>query len=397
LRRVASAAATALGLLAVLFCCRGPAPLAAEAQAAASPAGAEASEEAGTADKADEADESATIDPMSVNAACYVCHMTFIREELSRMHLPEKITCIDCHGLSAAHANDENIGATPPDVTFEREEVDGSCRECHEDHDAPGAEVVARFVERALTDHRPICTDCHGTHKIEQTKEDGDGGGDDGNGSRPKEKPADDAEADAAAPAGRPAAESPFVVPNHYEQQAVAAGRKLGIGSAELEGPKSAEVLSHQTWTLVYKAGKAGIQPGGGIRIGMRHLCQWSQPQTTDPQEAGYLAVKTSNGAPVKVAVDFRRRFFLEYFAWHNMVEVILPERGLAPGETIRLTYGDRSGGSPGMRVQPFDERRFVFKVYVDAPGEGDYLPLARSPAVEIVAAEPHRLSLVNT
>jgi len=190
-------------------------------------------------------------------------------------------------------------------------------------------------------------------------------------------------------------AEPGFAVPNKYEEEAVAAGRKLGVGSAVLEGPKSAEVLSHQTWTLVYTAGKAGIAPGGGIRIGMRHLCQWSPPQTEDPQGVGYLTVTASNGAPVKVSVDFRRRFFLPYFAWHNMVEVILPERGLAPGETIRLTYGDRSGGSPGIRVQPFDEARFVFKVYVDAPGRGEYLPLADSPAIEIVAAEPYRLAVV--
>ena len=191
------------------------------------------------------------------------------------------------------------------------------------------------------------------------------------------------------------AAEPRFAVPNKYEDQAVAAGNQLGIGSAVLEGPKSVEVLSHQTWTLVYTAGKAGIEPGGGLRIGMRHLCQWSPPQTEDPQGVGYLNVTTSNDAPVKVSVDLRRRFFLPYFAWHNMVEVILPERGLTPGETIRLTYGDRAQGSPGIRVQPFDESRFVFKVYVDAPGQGEYLPLAESPAVEIVAAEPHRLAVV--
>jgi len=190
-------------------------------------------------------------------------------------------------------------------------------------------------------------------------------------------------------------AEPRLAVPNQYEEEAVAAGRKLGIGSAVLEGPKSVEVLSHQTWTLVYTAGKAGIEPGGGIRIGMRHLCQWSPPQTDDPKGVGYLSVTTSNQAPVKVSVDFRRRFFLPYFAWHNMVEAILPEQGLAPGETIRLTYGNRSGGSPGIRVQPFDERRFVFKVYADALGQGDYLPLADSPAVEVVAAEPHRLAVV--
>ena len=73
-----------------------------------------------------------------------------------------------------------------------------------------------------------------------------------------------------------------------------------------------------------------------------------------------------------------------------------MPVQGLAEGETIRVTYGDRRGGSPGMRVQPFDEARFGFKVYVDPRGNDDYLPLADSPALEIVAANPHRLKVVS-
>lgn len=188
---------------------------------------------------------------------------------------------------------------------------------------------------------------------------------------------------------------SEFHLHNPYEEKAIAEGQKLGIGSARLEGPQTVEVMSHQTWTLHYTAGKAGIRPGGGIRIGLRHLVQWSQPQTKDPKGVGYLTVKTTGDVPVKLDIDGGRRFFLEHFAWQNMVEVILPDRGLAPGETIRVTYGDRSEGSPGTRVQPFDESRFVFKVYVDALGQEKYLPLADSPAIEIVAADPYRLAVV--
>ena len=119
----------------------------------------------------DAEDDAPLIDPLSANAACYVCHMTFIYEEFSRVHLAEKITCIECHGVSGPHANDENIGATPPDITFEREEVDASCAECHEEHDAPARKVIARWLERRLSDCSPICTDCHGMHKIEQPEE----------------------------------------------------------------------------------------------------------------------------------------------------------------------------------------------------------------------------------
>jgi nitrate/TMAO reductase-like tetraheme cytochrome c subunit len=110
-------------------------------------------------------------DPMGPNAACYVCHLTFVREELSQTHLRAKITCIKCHGLSAKHANDENIGATKPDVTFARADVNAACRKCHRKHDVPPEKVVARWLERRLTESPPVCTDCHGTHKIERAAE----------------------------------------------------------------------------------------------------------------------------------------------------------------------------------------------------------------------------------
>jgi len=107
------------------------------------------------------------IDPLGPNAACYVCHMTFVHEEMSVVHKAEQVTCIKCHGLSAAHANDEHIGATPPEVSYPREKIDAACAECHEDHDVPASKVLARFFERKLPpDAAPVCTDCHGRHRI---------------------------------------------------------------------------------------------------------------------------------------------------------------------------------------------------------------------------------------
>jgi len=114
----------------------------------------------------EDADET---NPLGANAACYICHIPFVREELGKIHLEAKVPCIECHGLSAAHANDEDIGATPPDVVFKRNQIDASCRKCHKTHDAPAQQVVARFIERRLSPKPAVvCTDCHGTHKIQR-------------------------------------------------------------------------------------------------------------------------------------------------------------------------------------------------------------------------------------
>jgi hypothetical protein len=133
----------------------------------------EAASEQAAADDEQQADDEAAANSLAINGACYVCHIPFVGEEVGRVHVAEQIGCIKCHGLSAAHANDEHVGATPPDVVYKREEVDRMCLECHETHKAPATAVVGRFVERKLPARpAPICTDCHGTHRIEEAAAD---------------------------------------------------------------------------------------------------------------------------------------------------------------------------------------------------------------------------------
>ena len=91
-----------------------------------------------------------------------------MKEPLARNHQLKGISCAKCHGPSIAHANDEHVGATRPDTTFPREKVDKACKVCHEEHDVPATQVIARYLERKLPS-RPaaICTDCHGSHRID--------------------------------------------------------------------------------------------------------------------------------------------------------------------------------------------------------------------------------------
>ncbi len=112
------------------------------------------------------------LDPLGANAACYICHIPFVREELAKVHLKAKVTCIKCHGVSAAHANDEDIGATKPDHPYRRDQVDRMCAKCHPKHDVPARQVIARFQQRDLPPKKAaVCTDCHGRHHIERAAE----------------------------------------------------------------------------------------------------------------------------------------------------------------------------------------------------------------------------------
>ncbi len=67
---------------------------------------------------------------------------------------------------------------------------------------------------------------------------------------------------DASADIAKSNTEAVHLAPLKNEAEAVEKGETIGVGSAWLEGPKTAEVFTYQAWTIVYTAGKVGIKPG---------------------------------------------------------------------------------------------------------------------------------------
>lgn len=186
----------------------------------------------------------------------------------------------------------------------------------------------------------------------------------------------------------------PWPAPNNLEAAAMEKAREAGAGTIELIGPDEVTVRSHQTWTLRYTAGSGGLARGGSVYIGMRHMQHLACPPQTDrPAEACYV---TASGPPAaKVACEVPEGTTPQFFAWQHMVRAIVTGEALQPGESLDIVLGDTSRGGPGMRVQPFDETRYMFKTYVDIQGDDTILPLPASPAVAIIAAEPALMNVV--
>ena len=132
------------------------------------------------------------------NMACFVCHANYRGELLAESHAKVNVGCINCHGDSFAHRNDED-NTTPPETMYSVEKIDpfcqachdahdipakkiiarwikqkekkpdATCEGCHEDDDVPPEKVVARWKERNLDESdlaRIVCTDCHGDHRM---------------------------------------------------------------------------------------------------------------------------------------------------------------------------------------------------------------------------------------
>ncbi|MCX7015729.1 MAG: cytochrome c3 family protein [Candidatus Sumerlaeota bacterium] len=106
--------------------------------------------------------------PPADNSRCYVCHGNMKDEPLAQRHERASVGCVDCHGESGAHEEDED-NTTPPDTMFAPEAIAPLCERCHQTHNAPATKVIARWLERCPTKSNPaevLCTDCHGAHRL---------------------------------------------------------------------------------------------------------------------------------------------------------------------------------------------------------------------------------------
>jgi hypothetical protein len=163
----------------------------------------------------------------------------------------------------------------------------------------------------------------------------------------------------------------------------------LGKVTCGLRGPVVAG--SYQTCVLTYAAGFAGIDDTGSLKIVMRYATDAGTPQFDDPRAANYTTAVASNGASVRLRYDLKDNVR----PWGKTIHVKVLQGYLRQGETITLTLGDRSGGSPGWRLQTFLENTFELRVLVDRYATYVYEQLPNSPTFRIGPGEPVRLVAV--
>ena len=145
----------------------------------------------------------------------------------------------------------------------------------------------------------------------------------------------------------------------------------LGQLSADT-GPFEARSLA--TFTQTWVVGTQEVAPGGGIAVTRHFLGNYGAFQTDDPGGDGLVSIASSNvsarfvagGTPLAgMHGGFRGAAPVLFFR--------LAEGRLEPGDTVTVTYGDRSGGGSGLLMPSFSSDRMPFPLYV-AFEEGGHL-----------------------
>lgn len=174
-------------------------------------------------------------------------------------------------------------------------------------------------------------------------------------------------------------------VPNCYPGPPCVAPQHAGHAVVTPTG--KFEAGSYQTFRLTYTAGPYGIDDSGSIKVAFRYASDQGKPQFADPAAPNYTTVVASNGAVLEYRYDVKQNIR----PWDQVVYIKVVKNYLSAGDTITITFGDRSGGSPGMRIQTFVERHFEFRVLVDPIAIYHYVLLPEQPAIEIIPGPPSR------
>ncbi len=157
------------------------------------------------------------------------------------------------------------------------------------------------------------------------------------------------------------------------------------IGWVSLSPGELVVAGSHASFTLVFTAGRFGVDDTGSIRICTRQVSDLARPQFADPEAANYVSAEASNGAVLRLSFDPK----LAMRPWSRTLTVTVERGFLSPGDTITVRLGDRRGGSPGLRMQTYCEDEFRFLCLADVFATCNWALLPNQPSLRIVAGEP--------
>ena len=160
------------------------------------------------------------------------------------------------------------------------------------------------------------------------------------------------------------------------------------LGVVTLEGADPVIAGSLGQWRLVYTVGSYGVDEGGTIKLAQRMMSDWETPQFDRPAAPAYTTVTTSG--PAKLRPYTHRKAYDR--PWSTCLVIDVYDGSLAPGDTVTITLGDQSQGSPGIRAQTFQETAHEFRFLVDPTNASVVRPLPTSPKFEISAGDPVEL-----
>jgi hypothetical protein len=132
---------------------------------------------------------------------------------------------------------------------------------------------------------------------------------------------------------------------------------------------------SYVTIKQTYHFGAMEMAPGGGFFVARHFMSNQGAYQATKPSFDNFITIQSSD--PDATFVIDTRQVSGMHGGFRGATPGLffrLKEGLLTERDTVTITYGDRSGGSRGFRVQTFSNDAFPLPLYVDLQGKRQLL-----------------------
>lgn len=169
--------------------------------------------------------------------------------------------------------------------------------------------------------------------------------------------------------------------------------------TVEMQEPAMVPAAAYGQWTFIFTAGSAGLNEGGSVAIGVRHVSGWGTAQTYDAKVPDYVTATSSGQVTLPIYAEQHYRFATPYYPvignWQHFTEVTVTKGRLPPAGTIRLVFGDRTQGSPGFRSPPVAREHALFLACVRRAQDDQLIPIPQHLSVRLSAGPAERLNLI--
>jgi len=138
------------------------------------------------------------------------------------------------------------------------------------------------------------------------------------------------------------------------------------------------EPLAAASWVTIeqtFTVGTRAVPTGGAFLLGNQIMADQSNIQNGDPAGDAYVTARASRPDVVFEPEIEPLSGRHGGFKGAKDMPVFRVEQGtLEPGDTVVFTYGDRSGGSKGLRLQTLSTDNLLLPIYVDLEGKGRFV-----------------------
>jgi hypothetical protein len=173
---------------------------------------------------------------------------------------------------------------------------------------------------------------------------------------------------------------APTVLDSYVRELALLDEEPDAIGPLQADlGPFEARtfVTIRQTYTV----GTRPVQVGGGFVVARHFMPNYGRWQTTDPQADNFISIASSNSSVSFSTAEVPITGMHGGFRGAAPALMFKVAAGtLNEGDSVTITYGDRSSGSRGFLMADFSSDRMPLPLYLSLQADGDLLSLPIQP-----------------